>query len=425
MKLRNNATIAPVILLSFVSNGVSGAGLPSVPLERTRLGIVSMGTTNYSAERAYPLVEKRIQRWLENLDAVHASAETIFLKGRREWLRSETNERRVKQLSAELWKKAENLSDPNLSSGISQQVEELETLRRQLSVSGSGPVIQKAFVAEAAFYWASGKEAVATELLRRAISLSPQAKAELPSVTGEIEHSVLNSMEAKILDLESRWARGCLLNVSLTGGPAVVFGNGFEMGSHRQFRLPKGGTYHLRAETAGSQSNTVVVSCERPGIKSATLAMNALSPSHSADSLSQLSRSHAVESLCLVEPQGDRFRLYLYTPGVSVDEIPMQAPWKVADVLENPNTDAVPIATDAFLDLLSRHRNSRLALAESSPGPLPQRVTAGVTDESRWYNNWKFWAVASGVVGAAVITYLATRSSQVSSTQTGLHVTIH
>ncbi len=422
--------IASLVLGIYFSQITFAAQHPASNLKSTRLGILPMGEMSESAGRAYALAAKRIQRWLENLDAVHAFAEPLASHGNRDPLFREASEKRLSVLSSRLWAASEN------SEGFADIGLEFRKLRSKLSLADFGPVIQKSLLAEASFAWAKGDKSRSAELVKKAVLINPKGRADLSGFetfeskddadgesSVEISH---HAFEASISAAESQIRRACVIQVSVAERSASIFANGVALGAGRVFRLPLGGRYHLRAESEGARSENILVECSRPAIKAASLVLK--KETKRERSLAQLSRSHSVESLFLVEPDGDNFRLFLYTPGVSVDEIKLNSPWRVAELLNSPNSDSVPIATDAFLDLLGQHQSSRLSYLET-PSPdrvaLQQKMSLEAPSDSRWYNNWKFWAITGGVVGAAVITYLATRPTTVKSTQTGIAVTIH
>jgi len=418
-----NRRVALLVLWIYGFECTLAAHLPSSNLQSTRLGIVPIGALNDSEERAYPLVAKRIQRWLENLDSIRASAESIASNGRAGAFQQEAGENRLVRLSSQIWADSENERTES-----SDSLKELRRLRSQVFFQSSGPAIQKAYLAEAAFRWVRGDKRGGEDLLKKALLLSPDGHADLSLFDSQRETSPLHAFEAKILESENQLKRGCLLHLDVNRNQARIVANGFDVGSGRQLRLPIGGTFHVHAETNDEESPSILVPCERPGIKRASITLRRKKLSVQSGSLSQLSQSHSVESLCLVEPVGDSFRLFLFTPGVAVDEIPLKNPWLVAEVLDNPTTDSVPIATDAFLDLLSRHHTSRLSYLENPSADrtlIQGKMATGASSDTQWYNSWKFWAITGGIVGATVVTYLATKPSTVKSNQTGLSVTIH
>lgn len=388
---------------------------------RQPIGILRLGELrSHSEERAYDIVERRLQRWLDNFESLHVRAQRVGVSLSAEEVTLDSDRARLMECSEELLKGVLFMSEHDLNPGLT----EMKTLRDGLKrVKHLGPVLQKAYIAEASYLWKRKKREHAKSLIQKALLLHPDAKIEsLPQWEWDEPGFDTSGFEAMVRD-SGALRKGCRVQVQVSPSNALVRVNGFEMGRRKTFYLSQGSSYLLSAAMPGYETNESVLECDGRGQRRLLVPLKKEDRKINSkkDSLFQVSSRYGVESLCLVEPKRGEFRLHLYSPGLAMEEIPMLRPLLVAEVLDSPGDEALPIATDAFLQIFQKHRLARLT-AVLDPLPSTLKYEASGTSDT-WYNNWKVWAIVGGVIGGAALAYFAT-SNSVDSRPGGIKIKI-
>ncbi len=405
---------------------VLAAGIPA-GREKSRMGILRVGEpATPGAERAYPLVEKRMQRWLENFEGISAAVEPFAGSVKTEEISLETDRARLAALSA---------SRPGETGALIEKVGKTPRF---------SPDVQRALTARAAERFRAGERKEAEALLKRAAALHPDAAivtwngwdepGEGSSAGSAAAFDVLVSEAGRSI------TRSCALVLDVTPASAEVKVNGFDLKNRRTFQLSGEHPYAMEVTAPGHRPVETIAQCGRALKKEVRVALLAEKPGASANQalLTEISRRRGVQTLCLIEPRGDEFKLYLYTPSRAIEEIPLKSPLRVAEVLGNPSESSMPIASDAFMLLWEKHRTSaseldrepdlRLASAASTgfagaPGETSAEVPRGSGE--KWYNNSTFWWITGGLAGGVVLTYLLTRGgTTVKSQPTGISIKI-
>jgi hypothetical protein len=215
---------------------------------------------------------------------------------------------------------------------------------------------------------------------------------------------------------------------------ALVSVNGFEMGSRREFQVSTDAEYAFEVSAPGHRTVETVARCGTSVRKEVTVKL----PSGGKDDesaakvagLSDISRTRGLPSLFVIEARGEEFKLYLYTRDLALEEIPLRAPLRVAEVLGHPTESTMPIATDAFLSLWEKQRAKTAGEIDLSPEPFAggaAEIAAGAPTpgDSKWYNSPTFWWIAGGVAGGILVTYLLTRQGEpVRSQPSGISIKI-
>ena len=117
-------------------------------------------------------------------------------------------------------------------------------------------------------------------------------------------------------------------------------------------------------------------------------------------------------------PHCSRFQFFLYTPGVAIDEIPLENSVRVAEVLENPAESSLPIASDAFSRLVQKHQLYRISALEDRghwQGDGKGTLEAFQRHKPQWYESWQLWAVVGGVLGGIFVAHLAGKKPAIGS----------
>lgn len=392
------------------------AGIPATGEEGRNVGILRVGqATSAPAERAYRIVERRVQRWLENEPALAARVEPLAGSVRSEELVMEAEHARLAKLV-----------DKVLSGGGSDaESVEMERLVEKLGrLARFAPTVQRALVARGARLAKAGDRKAAIAALTAAAKLHPDGM--LPGLDSWDEPGPRGDLESLAALAERAVKRTCAVSVSITPKEATVRWNGFDVGGRRSFHLAPAQRFTLTATAAGHRPTETVVTCH--GTERRELRISLEKAADSGDKapslLSAISARRGLQTLCLIEPQGGEFKLYLYTPASVIEEIPLRAPLRVADVLESPGESELPIATDAFVTLLEKQRVASAASDWdlSPPAGAPPALADHAVASGRWYNSSTFWWVTGGLVGGILLTFLATRGSSAKS-QPG--VTLH
>jgi hypothetical protein len=422
-----NVRKALIVSLALLMIRPPSAKAAVVPVSHpgVRLGIVRVGFLGEEEERAYQVFERRVKRWLENLEDLPVKAEPLGAlvvptrtgESERAAKLAEVSEALLKELK-------QGTSNEACSSLASQSA----ALRQGLKINESVGVQQKALWAEAIENWKRGAREEARGNLREAISLHPDLEGAPSLWDWESSLAGAPSLEVEVNRLRKKIPRPCQLTFSVTPSNARISVNGLDFGERREFRVPLNREYSISLEKEGYRRYQSLFSCDRLKHQRAVVQLPPASKDSElgGDGLRELSRRHSLKTLCLIEPKKGGFNLYLYSPDVGLDPIPVHRPIRVADLIGVPDTEKVPIVTDAFLNLMQKHQSVELfRLAEKEPSPLTLDLKGMPEPSPQWYNNWKFWAIAGGIVGAATLAYFVTRSSpEIKSQETSVGIQI-
>ena len=91
----------------------------------------------------------------------------------------------------------------------------------------------------------------------------------------------------------------------------------------------------------------------------------------------------------------------------------------MAELLTSPLESDIPIATDAFVPLLEKGQEAALYL----PGePMGNVLIMDPPEETKWYNDWRVWTVAGGVLTTVLLLTLTNRNDPVTTGTTGIRI---
>lgn len=349
MKIRRRVALG-LVAMQFLSPVYSVAAV------RYRMGITHIGAVPQQDEASYRMLERRFQRWLENLPSVNIGAEAV------------------------------PSTTPHLA-------------------DDEGETRQSGLLRQAAEEWKLGRRENSQKLVRRALALHPDGAApNFEPWDQDSETFSAVAFEREVDEQRRRTRRIC--EVELRGPIGDVRVNGFEVGARRTFQLAAG-EHRITAAVDGQPRERSFL-CERQGRTRLSIGDAPLKTA--APSLESIRRRHQLSSLFLLKPDGGRYTLMLYTPGLALEEIPTSQPI-LADTAIGAEARPLPVATDAFLQLFERHRTqSTLALADTSAW-AENRLHE--PPASQWYNNWKFWTILGGAATAVAVSYFATRQDSV------------
>lgn len=401
--ISSRSSVVLVLVIQLVTRPALAVGIPSDEA-RPRVGILRVGDGHTDREeRAFSLLEKRVQRWMENAPSAQLTIRTLPLSLGTEHLRLESDRARLEVLAKE------TVAGPGV-------LRELRELRRNLAaVSRYSPTVQNALIAEARATWAQGDRSRAGLLLKRAALLHPDGL--LPDFGDgkrdwDEEAAEPDALEERAKAIASEVKRPCEVRFrGAEDGETIV--NGYAFGLRRDFQLPAGGRYHFQIVSAGHEPWETRLTCDRQSRREVNVQFRPSLARTVAPSieLAKITEGQNLSSLFLIQAAAERFRLYLFTPGSRLEEIPLREPLRVAEVLDNPGA-GLPVARDTLDGLLQRHRLAQMSLPAMADAPGEISGDFGGS-EPQWYNDWRVWAVAGGIVTGVIVGYLATRGPEV------------
>lgn len=122
-----------------------------------------------------------------------------------------------------------------------------------------------------------------------------------------------------------------------------------------------------------------------------------------------LAARYGVEHLWMVQKDaGGEVSLLVFTPGFGAEPIPLEKPLGTDSVL-SPFDGEFAVDWAKARNLIQSHRVRYLASLE----PMGGNSAATLDEPTRWYNDWKFWAVTAAVVGGVLTAVSVTRKDSV------------
>lgn len=345
--------------------------------------------------RDFPALAKKLERWMDGLVPSHPSAPKLLEAGTgpQEAREDFARQRLRAQLEA-------------LESHVGKPAgDEVAKIRSSLPsvIDDRGEMIFRLERALAFRALLQGRQDIATAHANRALSLAPRALA-LPAPDGGWNHPKAPVFIAWWNKQARALRPACAISVSVTPQSAELVWNGFSLGKARELNAPPG-THSLTLRRDGYEPSHTLISCQGQSIEKVTSTLQSRLPDPKS--------SQQTETVLWVERENERLRLFLHTPGVALDEVPVEKPLRVADILSQPGID-IPIAQDAFIDLLERHRVASVGLTGPSASPV---ATTELTAVKPWYERWEFWAVAGAAVTVGVLAVLSSRTGDVGTHQ--------
>jgi len=379
------------------------AALPgSDPSVRTfhRIGIVRAGSMSKSHAQAYPLLERNLQKWMENRDDLRVIGEPLSQTVSTEEWNDAAVEAEVMQLVRQL---PEVVSEEEKERAVSVARNKVTKLPSQT------PLHQRLLVADALWDWRHGRKEQAARVLRQAVRLHPTGEVNLDWDDSDAGFLGLLST------LTARKNRGCLLDLSLSPESARVTINGFPLTAKEYRSLLTGKLYRLRVDAPGYVSKDEIISCQTS--RRTKLSIHLAKGFERTASLSEIK---GYQTLLLIKPEKDRFRLFLYSQDRAMDEIPLERPLRVADL--GQSFGGVPVS-DAAAAIFQKHRLD-LAANFTYTNSVDPVLRMNEPKDDQWYNDWRVWAIAGGVVAGGVVAYLMTKNGGSVGTQNRIGVKI-
>lgn len=378
--------------LVLISYGSTALGAPLSP----DIGLFRLGLAQgEESRRALGILEGRFHRWLED-QGVGVSVQRVGLAVDPGLL---AQERSRAALIREL-----QTFESNSSVHRWPLLGRLTLRREQVKDPASaGRWVSRALAWESVGAYRNERLDSSRQLWTKALALTPDG--ELPESPWALEAPLgWKPMADKEL---SRVRRDCL--VQLPQGAKLESVNGFAQDAANEISLPSGKGYWVQWRDSHLTKRESTVQCRGAG-------RVAVSETMGQASLGELGDRYRVGTLAFIEPGGDGFRLYLYTRGVGLDEIPLEKKLSVRDVLTDPMATHLPVDQAGFGKLRQSHGWGEPLLAGPWTGN-PESVAVAEKETPRWYNKWTTWAVAGGIVAGILVACLASQPKSQVQTQ--------
>jgi hypothetical protein len=413
-----------VFLIFAQSFSVLTYGL-NAPTASQWVGLNKIGSWKTAQEAAYPELVRRIQTWAENIDSLNVQVVigTPSISNKElaiDKLRSELSEA-SEILQSRIFKGGDEISNKKLLAAM------IQIRRRASGRSELGPQIQKSLLVEAAYHWNEGNISLARTVAERAIKIHPDGQTVSFGQwdNSALSHFNVDAFDSFISQVKSKQTRNCAIQVVTVPVGAQISINGFRVTNPEAFVLASQSSHHLEVSSSGFETKKEMISCKGLETKKIRLVLN------QGREVSQLSKRESIKeqdlkSMLLVEPAEDRFKLFLYTPGTALDEIPLNHPIKLVELGSQAENRNVPIATDAAINLFEKHRLLAMNLQvgdheRDNPLPTFKSETRGESREKKWIESPVFWGIVGGVILGGTITYFASQNKGPASTTSDWH----
>ncbi|MCB9254994.1 MAG: hypothetical protein H6617_09960 [Bdellovibrionaceae bacterium] len=384
------------------------------PVGVLRLNELESPDTGFALSR----IERGIEKWLDRLP-INAAAHPVVAVQSAGELHDELLGLRLNQLWSSFYTELD--AHPERAERLLENLDEAD-VTRFLKKESSGPLRQQAHLARAALEWRLGRTGSAHSLLKAAVYEHPLGLiSQLPEWGWDGERADSAALEQELAKIISEVRRPCRLRLSASPAKSQVLVNGFSVASEKTLGFIARGNLQVRAEATGYLPQSHSISCRKLGVRSVEIKLQRAK--RPAVTLASVAADNAVKSMLVVTPSGERAKIFLFTPGLRVDEVPTSRPLLLADFKEGAG-DALPIATDGFTSLVEAHRVAWLDRRDPLQPPDVFMNRLQTETGSEWYNDWKVWAVVGGIVGGVLVAYFATRRPQVQTNPAGLRISI-
>jgi len=392
------------------------------------VGILGGIGTAGKSERSFEILERRLQRWLEDEGADGLAVHAVQGNESDYSNQLELERLQLRQASGELLS-----AQPIGSSSAASKAKVQSLLQRLENVEVFGPELQLAYSALAVQAIRNGKRGEAASFLLPAKRLHPEGKlaATLPwNWDGLAERETLENLWADLPES----ARSCRMTVEGVSGQENVYVNGFPI-NNREIQVVPGQTFTFATGTASDALGSFVAACSGPGQRTVRL-QSAPVLAWGWDearkfSLSKISQRHSVATLLVLDKAGDEFNIFVFTPGLALDQVPTEKPLRSEDIRQSRQ---LPIRWERLQSLIQKHQreSARLALGSagaddtfsiSSTGRNMPATLDYTVDATPWYSRPSTWIVAGVIASGIAVAVLASRSpSPVQNNSSGLAI---
>ncbi len=386
-----------------------------------------LGTTGNS-ERSFEILERRLQRWLEDEGAQGLAVRAVQGRESEYTNQLELERLQLRQASQDL------LSAQPIGSSSAAAVAKVQSLLQRLeNVEVFGPELQLAYSALAVQAIRNGKRGEAAKFLLPAKRLHPEGKlaATLPWNWEKLAER--ETLENLWVDLPQS-ARSCRMTVEGVSGQETVYVNGFPI-QNREIQVVPGQTFTFARGTASDELGSFVAACSGPGqrtVRLQTAPVLAWGWDEARKfSLSKISQRHSVATLLVLDKAGDEYNIFVFTPGLGLDQVPTEKPLRSEDIRQSRQ---LPIRWERLQSLIHKHQqeSARLALGAAGAGDTFSMASTSrstpatldyTVDTTPWYARPSTWIVAGVIASGIAVAVLASRSqSPVQNNSSGLAI---
>ena len=384
----------------------------AAPAPSFRLGIVGVGLKDGQAQRAYPLLEKRLQRWLS--DRPDLRIQPVAL-GTVELLDPEKSPQ-VKIINA---------AADRLFAG---HADELTRWDASVSAQSAHPLLspwrQRYAFARASALLTQGRKAAAAQAVADALRLHPEGVLAAAAWKG-VAQGQLDALYALVELEKARLRPGCHFELEAKPEVASVKLDGFRFGRQRRFSLLPGKTYAVQASAPGFESAISEVDCRGAG---QWLESIALKPERGIDParLAEAQMLAGTQALIALRPGKDQsFQMSLFSAQGGIQNLPTTRSLRFASLLASPVESSMPLAPQTLNDALERHRAAPLKVSAqmSERGYEIPSLQATPEPPRAWYESRTLWFVL-GVAGVGVATALLATGPKQTQSNPVLHLRV-
>ena len=420
--LKNIQSFIVIILVTLQCSSFSAVAAIH-PQSGYWIGVQQLGDWKSEEEAVYPELIRQVQKWVENIDSLNVQVALSSIPANKTQINLEKLKFQLAQATEKLKKVLVSTDNKETTSVLFNRMIELR--KRSSGNSNLGPEIQESLVIEAAYYWKQGRWALSTAAAERAIKIHPKGQISSLAEWDSLSSANFNidAFDSFIEQIKAKQTRNCIIEIDTVPNFVEVKVNGFLMGSIKEVALVPGGAHHLELIAKGFKSREQIVHCKGLEHKRLKISLEQ-NREPSQIEVAKLNRMSNSKSMILIEPIKDTFKLFLYTPGNEMDEIPLRNPLRLANLGLGSDLIVGP-STDATIALFEKHKllASNLQVTEigknNDSSLLQNSVNAGVkTGKTTWLESPVFWGIIGGVLLGGAVTYFANQrgnSTSVSS----------
>ncbi len=352
-----------------------------------------------------PILEKRLGRWLENLENVAVEAES--LPSSLAALSSTVDSCRPLQAAVEKCQKSFFLKKGSELTSCAP-VEPLAHSAAALGLCGED--LQRGWVLAGLAAQANEDWAAQRTLFRRAVRWHPQGLVVSPFGSGEEPEGFRAAQFwGTIRVIKEGLVRDCRVDVKSPELFDTLVVNGFVQEVSPSLQLHRGNRWVVKGEREGKSYRSIVSCPAGNRFRTEVDLVREEKDWELKKHLSQLAEKRSLDSLLVVRPVREQIHLFLYHAKDSgLREVPLDHPlskkdWESASM-------ALPIRREKLASLLTMESGPILA-SDSAPVGM---LDVGLGREPRWYNSSTFWWVTAGLaVGIASVILVTQQNGQV------------